>query len=379
MLIEVAYLSEVRKMMMNKEEKLEKAKLTMKKINKKYPGAIKFLGKGEEEYLSLGDNDFISTGSLTANIALGGNINRGFGRGRVIEIYGGEGAGKSSLLLEAIAQEQKKGNLCALVEPENALNYDVCKNAGVDLDELVIFRGLDIDSTGKHLIELSAEDMLESVREMIKSGVFSLIGIDSVPALSVRAELDKEMGQDTMGGLPKRLSEFFRKVVGSGLLQSTGTTLVFINQVREKIGVMYGSPIVTPGGRALKFYASQRISLSITDMIKGTEVDVETGEKLGQQIIGHTVKGKVIKNKLHHPYREFNYTILYETGLDRADELKELALKYRIVKQAGAWIRHYTEEPDLKWNGRGAFTEALRTDEDLFNKIQNEVMQVIEQ
>lgn len=292
---------------MPKEERLEKVKIleeTVKEIQEKYgEGAIMKLGEARKV-----DVDIIPTGSLALDMALGVG---GVPRGRVIEIFGPEGGGKTTLALHIVSEAQKRGGLAAFVDAEHALDPDYAKRLGVKINELLISQ----PDTG--------EQALEIVESLVRSGSVDVVVIDSVAALTPRAEIEGEMGQQHVGLQARLMSHALRKLTAA--VAKTRTCVVFINQIRIQIGIMFGNPEITPGGRALKFYSSVRIEVRRAAQIKK-----------GEEIVGNRVNAKIVKNKVAAPFRRAEFDIFYNEGISRDAELLTLGEKYGVVKKAGA-------------------------------------------
>ncbi len=292
-----------------KDQLLEEA---LKTIEKEY-------GKGS--IMRLGDRadvsiDAISSGSLTLDAALGIG---GFPKGRIIEIYGPESSGKTTLALHAIAECQKAGGRCAFIDAENAIDPVYAKRLGVDIDELILSQ------------PDSGEQALDICEVLIKSGAVDLVVIDSVAALVPQAELDGEMGDSSVGLQARLMSKAMRKL--AGIMNHSETTAIFINQLREKVGVVYGSPETTPGGRALKFYASVRLEVRRAETLKD-----------GQEAYGNTVKIKAVKNKVAPPFRTAVVTMIYGEGISHVDEIINLAVEHDLLDKAGAWFSYKGEK-----------------------------------
>ena len=272
---------------------------------------------GKGSIMRLGDRadvsvDAIPTGSLTLDAALGIG---GYPKGRIIEIYGPESSGKTTLALHAIAECQKEGGRCAFIDAENAIDPLYAKNLGVDIDELILSQ------------PDSGEQALEITEVLIKSGAIDLVVIDSVAALVPQAELDGEMGDASVGLQARLMSKAMRKL--AGVMNRSSCTAIFINQLREKVGIMFGNPETTPGGRALKFYSSVRL-------------DVRRGETLknGQDVYGNVVKIKVVKNKVAPPFKTATVNMIYGEGISHLDEVINMAVENEIIDKSGAWFSY---------------------------------------
>ena len=279
----------------------------------------KKFGKGS--VMRLGDRtavdvDVIPSGSLTLDKALGIG---GYPKGRIIEIYGPESSGKTTLTLHAIAQAQKQGGKAAFIDAEHAIDPVYAKNLGVDIDELILSQ------------PDSGEQALEIAEMLVRSGVIDLIVIDSVAALVPQVELDGEMGDQQMGLQARLMSKALRKL--SGVMNKTDCTIIFINQLREKIGVMFGNPETTTGGRALKFYSSVRVEIRRSEAIKN-----------GTEIVGNKVNIKVVKNKVAPPFKSTSVDIIYGKGISRDGEILDLAVEGDIVEKSGAWYAYNGEK-----------------------------------
>ncbi len=261
---------------------------------------------------NVADVDVISTGSLTVDMALGVG---GVPKGRIIEIYGPESSGKTTMTLQLVASCQKQGGTAAFIDAEHALDIVYAQKLGVDLNSLIVSQ----PDTG--------EQALEIVDQLVNSGAVDLIIIDSVAALTPKAEIEGEMGDSHMGLQARLMSQALRKITGAA--KKTNCTVVFINQIRMKIGVMFGSPETTTGGNALKFYASVRMDIRRIGSIKK-----------GDDIIGNETKVKIVKNKVAPPFKEAEFEILYGEGVSKMGEIIDLAVKYNIVEKSGAWYAY---------------------------------------
>lgn len=310
------------------------------------------MGQIEKQYgkgtiMRLGDNpynevDAILTGSIMVDYALGVN---GIPRGRITEIYGPESSGKTTLAMQVIAQAQKKGGYAAFIDAEHAFDPKYARNLGINTDELLISQ------------PDSGEQALEITETLIRSGAIDVIVIDSVAALVPRAELDGEMGDSHMGLQARLMSQALRKI--TGVVSKSHTACIFINQVREKIGVMFGNPETTTGGRALKFYSSVRIDIRRIGSIKK-----------GDEVMGNRTKVKVAKNKVAPPFKVVEFNILYGQGVSRISEILDLAVEYDIIEKRGSWYR-YEGEPIGQ--GSDAAMQFLEEDEELTIKIEKAV------
>jgi len=323
----------------NREKNLEMAKSQIERQFGK--GAIMKLG--DEEIRRIAS---IATGALSLDLALGIG---GVPRGRIVEIYGPESSGKTSLALHIVAEAQRNGGIAAFIDAEHALDPVYARAIGVDVDELLISQ----PDTGEQALEIA--DML------IRSGALDVVVIDSVAALVPRAELEGDMG-DTHVGLQARLmSQALRKLAGS--INRSQTTAIFINQLREKVGVMFGSPEVTPGGRALKFYASVRIDVRRIEAIKQ-----------GTENVGNRVRAKVVKNKVAPPFRVAEFDIMFGEGISREGSLLDVAVEQGIVRKAGAW---YTFDGDQLGQGRERAKQFLRENPEIAMQLQDRVLRAV--
>lgn len=306
---------------------------------------------GKGAIMRLGADDVVQiaaipTGALSLDLALGIG---GVPRGRVVEIYGPESSGKTTLALHIVAEAQRNGGIAAFIDAEHALDPVYARALGVDVDELLISQ----PDTGEQALEIA--DML------IRSGALDVVVIDSVAALVPRAEIEGEMG-DTHVGLQARLmSQALRKLAGT--INRSDTTAIFINQIREKIGVMFGSPETTPGGRALKFYASTRIDVRRIETIKD-----------GQSAIGNRVRAKIVKNKVAPPFRLAEFDIMFGEGISREGSLLDVAVEHDVVRKSGAW---YTYEDDQLGQGRENAKRFLRENPEVAVQLQAQVLEVV--
>jgi len=320
-------------------EKAKALAAALAQIEKQFgKGSIMRLGEGEV----IADIQVVSTGSLGLDIALGVG---GLPRGRVVEIYGPESSGKTTLTLQVIAEMQKQAGTCAFIDAEHALDIQYAQKLGVNLQELLISQ----PDTG--------EQALEIVDALVRSGSIDLIVIDSVAALTPKAELEGEMG-DSLPGLQARLmSQALRKLTAT--IKKTNTMVIFINQIRMKIGVMFGSPETTTGGNALKFYASVRLDIRRTGSIKK-----------GEEVIGSETKVKVVKNKVAPPFKSAEFDILYGEGISREGEIIDLGVTARILEKSGAWYAYNGEKIG---QGKDNSREFLRENPALAHEIENKV------
>ena len=323
-------------MALDKEKALQTA---LTQIEKQFgKGAVMRLG--ENKHMNV---DHISTGSLTLDIALGIG---GLPRGRIVEIYGPESSGKTTLSLHCIAEGQKNNGNVAFIDVEHALDPTYAAALGVDVDSLLVSQ----PDTG--------EDALEIAEALIRSGAIDVIVIDSVAALVPKAEIEGEMGDSHVGLHARLMSQALRKLAGA--INKSNCVAIFINQLREKVGVVYGNPEVTTGGRALKFYSSVRIDIRKQEVLK------QNGE-----MIGALTKAKVVKNKLAPPFREAEFDIMYGKGISRTGELLDLAVKADVVQKAGAWFSY---DGKRLGQGRDNVKELLENDKELSKEIEDKLM-----
>ena len=324
-------------------EKAKALQAALAQIEKQFgKGAIMRLGEGEV----IDDIEVVSTGSLGLDIALGVG---GLPRGRVVEIYGPESSGKTTLTLQVVAEMQKMGGTCAFIDAEHALDIQYAQKLGVNLQELLISQ----PDTG--------EQALEIVDALVRSASVDLVVIDSVAALTPRAEIEGEMG-DSLPGLQARLmSQALRKLTGS--IKKTNTMVIFINQIRMKIGVMFGSPETTTGGNALKFYASVRLDIRRIGSIKK-----------GEEVIGNETKVKVVKNKVSPPFKTAEFDILYGQGISREGEVIDMGVEAKIVEKSGSW---YAYQGEKIGQGKDNAREYLKENPDLAAEIENKVREAM--
>ncbi|WP_298234568.1 recombinase RecA [uncultured Azohydromonas sp.] len=324
-------------------EKAKALQAALAQIEKQFgKGSIMRLGEGE----AIEDIQVVSTGSLGLDIALGVG---GLPRGRVIEIYGPESSGKTTLTLQVIAEMQKQNGVCAFIDAEHALDVQYAQKLGVNLQDLLISQ----PDTG--------EQALEITDALVRSGSVDLIVIDSVAALTPKAEIEGEMG-DSLPGLQARLmSQALRKLTAT--IKKTNCMVIFINQIRMKIGVMFGNPETTTGGNALKFYASVRLDIRRTGSIKK-----------GEEVIGNETKVKVVKNKVSPPFKTAEFDILYGEGISREGEIIDMGVAAKIVDKSGAW---YAYQGEKIGQGKDNAREFLRENPDVAHEIENKVREAM--
>ncbi|WP_282929535.1 recombinase RecA [Anaerococcus sp. Marseille-Q7828] len=319
----------------NKQKALDQA---FKNIEKKYgKGSIMKMGEAPRVSVSA-----IPTGAINLDIALGIG---GIPRGRVIEIYGPESSGKTTLALHMIAEDQKQGNMCAFIDAEHAMDADYARNLGVDIDNLILSQ----PDTG--------EQGLDIAESLVRSGAVDLIVIDSVAALVPRAEIEGEMGDSHVGLQARLMSQALRRL--TGVIAKSNTTVVFINQLREKVGVMFGSPETTTGGRALKFYSSVRLDIRRIKTI--TE---------GDNSIGSRTRVKVVKNKVAPPFKVVEFDIMYGTGISKSGVILDTAVEMDIVDKAGSWFSYDGEKLG---QGRENVKTYLEENQDIMNEIEGKI------
>jgi recombination protein RecA len=327
---------------MSNADKLKALQLTLDKLEKSY-------GKGT--VMKLGDNaveaiESISTGSISLDIALGIG---GLPKGRVIEIYGPESSGKTTLAIHAIAEAQKKGGIAAFIDAEHAFDKFYASKLGVDIENLLISQ------------PDNGEQALEIADNLIRSGAIDIIVIDSVAALVPKAEIEGEMGDSKMGLHARLMSQALRKLTGT--ISKTGCCCIFINQLRDKIGVMFGSPETTTGGNALKFYASVRLDIRRISQIKDTD-----------EVSGNRVKVKVVKNKLAPPFRIAEFDVMFGEGISKAGEIIDLGVDFEIIKKAGSWFSY----GDTKLGqGRDGVKQLLLDNPDLMDELEAKIKETV--
>lgn len=324
------------------KEKLKALQLTLDKIEKSF-------GKGS--IMRMGDKPVddvpaISSGSIGLDVALGIG---GYPRGRIIEIYGPESSGKTTLAIHAIAETQKLGGIAAIIDAEHAFDPYYAKKLGVNTDELLI-------SQPDH-----GEQALEIADSLIRSGAVDIVVIDSVAALTPKAELEGDMGDSKMGLQARLMSQALRKLTAN--ISKTRTCCIFINQLREKIGVMFGNPETTTGGNALKFYASVRLDIRRVGQIKD-----------GEEVTGNNVRVKVVKNKIAPPFRKAEFDILYGEGISKTGEIIDLGVNYNVIKKSGSWFSY--GETKLG-QGRDAVRKLIRDNPELSAELESKILEVI--
>jgi recombination protein RecA len=324
------------------KEKLKALEVTLGKIEKDFgKGTIMKLGDHAIENIQI-----ISTGSIGLDAALGIG---GLPRGRVIEIYGPEASGKTTLAIHAIAEAQKNGGIAAIIDAEHTFDRNYAEKLGVDVENLLISQ------------PDNGEQALEITDNLIRSGALDIVVIDSVAALTPKAEIEGEMGDSKMGLQARLMSQALRKLTAN--ISKTNTSCVFINQLREKIGVMFGNPETTTGGNALKFYASVRLDIRRTNQLKE-----------GEEIIGNRTRVKIVKNKLAPPFRKADFDILYGEGISQLGEIVDLGTDFNIIKKSGSWFSY----GDTKiGQGRDAVKQILKDNPELYEELKAKVQEAL--
>ena len=332
------------KMSSEKEAKLKALQLTLDKLDKTY-------GKGT--VMKMGDKaveevETISSGSLGLDLALGVN---GYPRGRVIEIYGPESSGKTTLTLHAIAEAQKAGGIAAFIDAEHAFDRNYAEKLGVDIENLIISQ------------PDNGEQALEIAENLIRSGAIDIVVIDSVAALTPKSEIEGEMGDSKMGLHARLMSQALRKLTGT--ISKTNCTVFFINQLREKIGVMFGNPETTTGGNALKFYASVRLDIRRMTQIKD-----------GDEAVGNHVKVKVVKNKVAPPFRQAEFDIIFGEGISKTGEIIDMGVELGIVQKSGSWFSY---NGDKLGQGRDSVKQLMLDNPEMAAEIENKIREKIKE
>ncbi len=323
----------------DKKTALESA---MKQIEKQFgPGSVMRLGSNSRLKV-----DAISTGSLTLDIATGIG---GLPKGRIVEIYGPESSGKTTLALHCVAEAQQLGGDAAFIDAEHALDPIYAANLGVDIDSLIVSQ------------PDNGEQALEITEQLVRSGALDIIVVDSVAALVPKSEIDGEMGDSHVGLHARLMSQALRKLAGA--INKSNCVIIFINQLREKVGVIYGNPEVTTGGRALKFYASMRIDVRRIEQIKAP----------GNEFIGSRTRAKIVKNKVAPPFKQAEFDIMYGTGIDRVGEICDLAVELGVIKKSGSWFS-YGEQ---RFQGRDKLKDLLKNDKDFAEDVEGQVIALI--
>ena len=322
-----------------KDAKLKALKLTLDKLDKTYgKGTVMKMGDAAVE-----DTEVIPTGSLGLDVALGVG---GYPKGRVVEIYGPESSGKTTLTLHAIAEAQKKGGIAAFIDAEHAFDRYYAEDLGVDVENLIISQ------------PDNGEQALEITDNLIRSGAIDIIVIDSVAALTPKSEIEGEMGDSKMGLHARLMSQALRKLTGS--ISKTKCTVIFINQLREKIGVMFGNPETTTGGNALKFYSSVRIDIRRSSAIKNAD-----------KVIGNRTRIKVVKNKVAPPFQQAEFDIMYGEGISKTGEIIDLGVEMNIINKSGSW---YSYGDTKLGQGRDAVKEILLDNPELSDELENKII-----
>jgi recombination protein RecA len=324
------------------KDKLKALEVTLGKIEKDFgKGTIMKLGDHAIENIQV-----ISSGSIGLDAALGIG---GFPRGRVIEIYGPEASGKTTLAIHAIAEAQKNGGIAAIIDAEHTFDRNYAEKLGVDVENLLISQ------------PDNGEQALEITDNLIRSGALDIIVIDSVAALTPKAEIEGEMGDQKMGLQARLMSQALRKLTAN--ISKTNTSCVFINQLREKIGVVFGNPETTTGGNALKFYASVRVDIRRTNQLKD-----------GEEIIGSRTRAKIVKNKLAPPFRKADFDILYGEGISQLGEIVDLGVDLEIIRKSGSWFSY--NETKLG-QGRDAVKQIIKDNPELYDELKTKIFEAL--
>ena len=327
-----------------KEQKLKALQAAMAKIEKDY-GKGSIMKLGDEQIANV---EVIPTGSIALNVALGVG---GYPKGRIIEIYGPESSGKTTLAIHAIAEVQKAGGIAAFIDAEHAFDRFYAANLGVDIDNLYISQ------------PDNGEQALEIAEQLIRSSAIDLVIVDSVAALTPKKEIEGDMGDSAVGLQARLMSQALRKLTST--ISKTNTTCIFINQLREKIGVMFGNPETTTGGNALKFYASVRLDIRKVTTLKD-----------GDTPIGNQVRVKVVKNKVAPPFRKAEFEITFGEGISKVGEIVDLGVEYNIIKKSGSWFSYGDSRLA---QGRDATKELLKDNPELCEELEAKIMEVISQ
>ncbi len=324
------------------KEKLKALQATLDRLDKSYgKGTVMRLGDDAVEELEV-----ISSGSVTINRALGVG---GYPKGRIVEIYGPESSGKTTLAIHAIAECQKSGGIAAIVDAEHAFDQFYAKDLGVDVDNLLIAQ------------PDNGEQALEIADNLIRSGAIDILVIDSVAALTPKAEIEGEMGDSQMGLQARLMSKALRKLTGS--INKANTCCIFINQLREKIGVMFGNPETTTGGNALKFYASVRMDIRRSTQIKNSD-----------QVIGNRTRVKVVKNKVAPPFKTAEFDIMYGEGISKIGEIIDLGVEFEVIKKSGSW---YSYGETKLGQGKDAVKEILNDNPELMEELEAKIVEAL--
>jgi recombination protein RecA len=329
---------------MSNAEKLKALKLTMDKIDKDYgKGSVMMMNEKSQDAMEV-----ISTGSIGLDVALGVG---GLPKGRVVEIYGPESSGKTTLATHIIAEAQKKGGMCAIIDAEHAFDSAYAQKLGVDIDSLLISQ------------PDYGEQALEIADRLILSGALDVVVIDSVAALVPKSELEGEMGDSKMGLHARLMSQALRKLTAT--ISKTNTICIFINQLREKIGVMFGNPETTTGGNALKFYASVRLDIRRMAQIKD-----------GDEAVGNRVKVKVVKNKVAPPFRSAEFDVVFGEGISKMGEIVDMGVELGIIQKSGSWFSYGT---DKLGQGRDTVKQLLHDNPELATEIENKIREKVKE